>query len=115
MNKVIIDGCVQDNVRLFEEVANFNIRSMTGSYICMQGPDKKRFTCVRVIYPHKIDDYDEDTIQTGCMVRIYGKLDSEQYTTKEGKIVYNKIICAEDVVKIKYDRDTQEYVEVKRD
>ena len=46
------------------------------------------------------------------MVRIYGKLDSEQYTTKDGKIVYNKIICADKVVKIKFDRESQEYVEV---
>jgi hypothetical protein len=113
MNKIIIDGCVQDNVKLLDEVANFNIRAITGIYHCMaNAPDKKRFTCVRVVYPNVINEYDEETIQTGCMVRIYGKLDSEQYTTKDGKIVYNKIICADKVVKIKFDRESQEYVEV---
>lgn len=112
MNKIIIDGNVQDNVKLFDEVANFNIRAITGKYQCMDNANKYRFTCVRVIYPSPIDEYAEEAIQTGCMVRIYGKLDSEQYTTLSGKIVYNKIICAEKVVKIRFDKETQEYVEV---
>ena len=51
MNKIIIDGCVQDNVKLLDEVANFNIRAITGIYHCMaNAPDKKRFTCVNHWY-----------------------------------------------------------------
>ena len=54
----------------------------------------------------------EDIIQVGSMIRIYGKLDSEIYITKTGKYVYNKIIYAEKIVRVRYDKDINEYVEV---
>ena len=46
------------------------------------------------------------------MVRIYGKLDSEQYETDKGKIVYNKIICADKILKIRFNKETDQYEEV---
>ena len=46
------------------------------------------------------------------MVRIYGKIDSEQYHTISHKNVYNKIICAERIVRIRWDNTIQDYVEV---
>ena len=32
MNKIIIDGCVQKDAKLYEEIANFNISAITGEY-----------------------------------------------------------------------------------
>ena len=112
MNEVTLDGCVQKDVNLFDEVASFNISAITGTYMCMNTTKKNRFTYLRIIFPQPIDEYLEDIIQPGSMVRIHGKLDSEQYITKNNKIVYNKVICADKVVRIKYDKDYEQYVEV---
>ena len=59
-----------------------------------------------------IDEYLESVVQPNNMVRVYGKIDSEQYETDSGKTVYNKILCAEKVVKIRFNKDTQQYEEV---
>lgn len=112
MNKIIIDGCIQKDAKLYEEIANFNISAITGEYTCVNGTKKNRFTYIRVVYPKPIDEYMESILQPGIMIRIYGKLDSEQYKTASDKIVYNKIIVAEEIVRIKYDKDLQDYVEV---
>ena len=112
MNKIIIDGCVQKDAKLYEEIANFNISAITGEYTGVDGTNKNRFTYIRVVYPQPIDEYLESILQPGIMIRIYGKLDSEQYKTASDKIVYNKIIVAEEIVRIKYDKDLQDYVEV---
>ena len=112
MNKVIIDGCVQKDVKLFDEIANFNISSITGTYSCMDNTEKNRFTYIRIIYPKHINEYMEELLQPGCMIRITGKIDSEQYETINHKIVYNKVICAEKISKIRYNKDLDEYVEV---
>ena len=46
------------------------------------------------------------------MIRIYAKLDSEQYKTTSEKTVYNKILVANRIVRIKYDKAVKDYVEV---
>ena len=112
MNEIIIDGCVQKDIKLFDEIANFNISAITGKYTCVNNIKKNRFTYIRVIYPKPIDDYIENILQPQSMIRIYGKLDSEQYVTTSNKVVYNKIICAERIVRIRYDKDIEDYVEV---
>lgn len=112
MNEIIIDGCVQKDIKLFDEIANFNISAITGKYTCVDNTEKNRFTYIRVIHPQPIDDYIENILQPGSMIRIYGKLDSEQYVTSNNKLVYNKIICANKIVRIKYDKDIEDYVEV---
>lgn len=112
MNEVKLDCCVQKDVKLFDEIANFNVSAITGTYTCMDNTTKNRFTYIRVIYPHEVDEGVEEILQPGSMVRIYGKLDSEQYITSSNKQVYNKIICAEKIVRIRFDSDIQEYVEV---
>ena len=112
MNEIIIDGCVQKDIKLFDEIANFNISAITGKCTCVDNTKKNRFTYIRVIYPKPIDDYIENILQPQSMIRIYGKLDSEQYVTTSNKIVYNKIICAERIVRIRYDKDIEDYVEV---
>ena len=112
MNEIKIDGCVQKDCKLFDDIANFNISAITGKYTCMDNTEKNRFTYIRVIYPKPVDEYIESILQPGSMIRIYGKLDSEQYNTNNNKIVYNKIICAEKIVRIRYNQDLEDYVEV---
>ena len=79
MNQIIIDGCVQKDAKLYEEIANFNISAITGEYTCVDGSKKNRFTYIRVVYPKPITEYLESVLEPGVMIRIYGKLDSEQY------------------------------------
>jgi hypothetical protein len=112
MNQITIDGCVQKDAKLYEEIANFNISAITGEYTCVDGSKKNRFTYIRVVYPKPITEYLESVLEPGVMIRIYGKLDSEQYKTASDKIVYNKILVANKIVKIKYDKDLKDYVEV---
>lgn len=112
MNKVIVDGCIQKDVRLFDEIASFNLSVLTGVYNCANNTTKNRYTFYRVIVPFEIDEKMEELLQSGSMIRMYGKLDSEIYVTDTGKYVYNKILCAEKIVRIRYNKDLQEYVEV---
>ena len=112
MNKIIIDGCVQKDAKLYEEIANFNISAITGEYTCIDGSKKNRFTYIRVVFPQPITEYLESILEPGIMIRIYGKLDSEQYQTSSNKIVYNKIICADKIVRVRWNNDIQDYVEV---
>lgn len=112
MNQIIIDGCVQKNVNLLSEIASFNLSAITGEFTLMNNLKKNRFTYIRVIYPHDVNDYIESVVVPDNMVRIYGKLDSEQYETESGKIVYNKILCADKIVKIRFNKDIQQYEEV---
>jgi hypothetical protein len=112
MNQIILDCKVQKDVRLFDEVANFNVSSITGQYTLIDNTKKNRFTYIRVVYPHEVDDTIMDILQPESMIRIYGKLDSEQYPTSSNKIVYNKIICAEKIVRIRWNENAKDYVEV---
>ena len=112
MNQVIVDGCVQKDVKLFEEIASFNVSVHTGFYNCMDNTQKKRYTYYRVVYPHDITPEVEELIQTSSMIRIYGELDSEVYVTTAGKYVYNKILKAHKITRIRFDKDIEEYVEV---
>jgi single-stranded DNA-binding protein len=112
MNQVILDGCVQKNVNLLSEISSFNLSAITGEFTLPNNKKKNRFTYIRVVYPRDIDEYLESVVQPNNMVRVYGKIDSEQYETESGKTVYNKILCAEKVVKIRFNKDTQQYEEV---
>jgi hypothetical protein len=112
MNEIILDCCVQKEVKLFEEIANFNVSAITGKYKLVDGSYKNRFTYIRVIYSGEINEQVSEIIQPDAMIRIYGKLDSEQYTTINNKRVYNKVIIADKVVRIKYNIDTGKYEEV---
>lgn len=112
MNQIILDCKVQKDIKLFDEVANFNVSSITGIYNLTNNTKKNRFTYVRVIYPHEVDDRIIDILQPDSMIRVYGKLDSEQYQTSSNKVVYNKIICADKIVRVRWNEEIQEYVEV---
>lgn len=112
MNSIVIDCKVQKDVKLFDEVANFNVSSITGQFQLLDNTKKNRFTYIRVIYPHEVTDALIDILQPDSMVRVYGKLDSEQYQTSSNKIVYNKIICADKIVRVRWNNDIQDYVEV---
>lgn len=112
MNQLILDGCIQKDTKLYDEIANFNISAITGSFLGQNNQIKKRFTYLKVIFPHPITPELENLLQPKSMVRIYGKIDSEQYHTISHKNVYNKIICAEKIVRIRWDNTIKDYVEV---
>ena len=112
MNSVILDCCVQTDAKLFDEIASFNVSAITGKYICIDNSEKNRFTYIRVVYTGKMDDNLAEILQPGCMIRLYGKLDSEQYVTSSNKIVYNKILSADKIVRIRFNEELQDYVEV---
>ena len=56
MNQVTIDGCVQKDTKLYENIASFNISSITGEYNCPDGQKKNRFTYIRVVFPETITE-----------------------------------------------------------
>lgn len=112
MNKIILDGRVQKDTKLFSDIASFNISAVTGKFTLIDGKQKNRFTFIRVIYPHPIDEYIEDIVQPNSFVRIYGKIDSERYVTPNGKNVYNKVICADKIVRVVYNEDINDFDEV---
>lgn len=112
MNKVVLDCKVQKDIRLFDEIANFNVSSVTGYFNLINNVKKNRFTYIRVIYPYEVTDDIINILQPDSMIRIYGKIDSEQYQTSNNKLVYNKIICADKIVRVRWNPNIQEYVEV---
>ena len=112
MNQVILDCCVQKDVKLSEEIPNFNVSAITGQYKCIDNTVKNRFTYIRVLYPQEVTEKVEEILQPGAMIRIYGQIDSEQYITSSNKVVYNKIIKAEKLIRIRFNKEIQEYVEV---
>lgn len=112
MNKFILDGCIQKDVKIFDKTVTFNISSQTGIFKTIDNKLIKRYTYIKVVYPDEIGEYLESILQPGIMIRIYGKLDSEQYTTQNNKHVYNKILKADKIMKIRWDPEIQEYVEV---
>lgn len=112
MNQIILDCKIQKDVKLFDEVANFNVSSITGQFQLINNVVKNRFTYIKVVYPHEVDERIEEILQPESMVRIYGKIDSEQYQTSNNKIVYNKIICADKIVRVRWNPDIGDYVEV---
>ena len=99
-NEIVLDGKVQKDVKIFDEVINFNISAITGEYTNLENNKKNRYTFIRVVYDGEINDEVKSIIKTGNYIRIYGKLDSEQYKSQTGKIVYNKILCVNKVEKL---------------
>ena len=97
-NEFILDGKVQKDVKVFDTMISFNVASITGKVQTIENRYRNRFTFIRVLYVNNIDDKIKEIISEGNYIRIYGKLDSEQYIDKNGKTVYNKILNANRVV-----------------
>lgn len=111
-NEIVLDGKVQKDVNYFDEMINFNISAITGTYLTPTNYKKNRYTFIRVIYEGDITDEIKEIIKSGNFVRICGKLDSEQYKSKTGKIVYNKILVVNKVTKLEYDPNLGILIEV---
>lgn len=115
-NELIIDARIQKDVQIFSELAVFNVAIRTGKFTLLDGSEKNRHTYIKVIYAGEVDDNLRKQLVYFNLIRIYGKLDSEQYKAKSGKIVFNKIIRAEKIVPLKYSYSTgtyEEYEDVK--
>ena len=111
-NQIVLDGKVQKDVKIFDDIVNFNLSSITGKYISPNNEEKSRYTFIRVIYDGEVTDKIKQILQPGNFIRMYGKLDSEQYQSKTGKIVYNKILVAEKINQLKYDPEFGIFTEV---
>lgn len=111
-NEIVLDGKVQKDAKVLAEVSTFNISAITGEYKLTDNSKRNRYTYIRVIYVGDKTPELEKLLQTGNMVRIYGKLDSEQYVAKSNKVVYNKILNATKITQLVFDKETKEYREV---
>lgn len=110
-NEIVIDARIQKEIHIFSELATFNAAIRTGTFALIDGSEKNRHTYIKVIYAGEIDDTLKNTLVDFNLVRIYGKIDSEQYKAKSGKTVFNKIIRADRIIPLKYNRSTGTYEE----
>ena len=111
-NEIILDGKVQKDVKYFDELINFNISSITGEYLTPENTTKNRYTFIKTIYNGDVTDKVKNIIKTGNFVRLYGKLDSEQYKSQTGKIVYNKVLVVNKVTQLLYEPEFGIFTEV---
>ena len=111
-NELIIDGKIQKDVKLFEEISNFNISAITGTFLLPDNTVRNRYTFIRVIYEGDLDEHTINVLQPGNLVRLYGKIDSEQYLAKSGKTVYNKVLKVYKVNLLEYDPEIGDMKEV---
>lgn len=112
MNKVIVDVKVQPDVKLFEDSINFTGSVLSGKFTMPDASWKNRYTFIRIVYCDAVDDKLKNMIQPGNYVRVYAQLDSEIYKAKSGKTVYNKILRAERISNIQYNRELGDFEEV---
>lgn len=84
-NEVILDGVIKRDIQSDENEMRF----------CISTKDDIA-TTIKVVY----QGIDNDIIQEGQNIRIYGKLSSEKFIAKSGKPVFNKILLAESVEKL---------------
>ena len=112
MNSVIVDAKIQPDVKVFDEIANFNVSILSGYFTMPTGYQKNRYTFIRVVYTGIINDKVKMLIQPGNFIRLYGKLDSEHYRSKSDKTVYNKVLVIDKIKAIKFNKETGEYEEV---
>lgn len=111
-NQIILDGKIQKDVKYFSDIINFNISSVTGVYQIPEGGKRNRYTFIRSIYEGPIDNKIRTIICQGNYVRVYGSIDSEQYKSQTGKIVYNKILRINKIKLLKYNEYLDEFEEI---
>lgn len=111
-NEIVLDGKVQKDVKYFDELINFNISAITGTYLTLDNYKKNRYTFIKVVYDGEITEKINEIIQPGNFVRICGKLDSERYLSKSGKPVYNKVLVVNKISKLEYDSNLGILIEV---
>ena len=99
-NEFTLDGKIQKDVKDLDSVIVFNLSVVTGKTKTLKNKDRDKFTFIKVLYLGEINDEVRNLLQEGNFVRVYGKLDSEQYVVNSGKVVYNKILSAHKVEKI---------------
>lgn len=117
MNECIIDAKIKDVTKLnnFTDRLVFGVSISNGTVRYDDNFIRKKFTFIRVIYyNNNINELNavKELIKYNNFIRIYGKLDSEMYVTTNGKNVYNKILIAHKIVKIKWNDESDEYIEI---
>lgn len=92
-NQVLIDGTIKKDVTVTESSIIFTLCSVTG-YTKLGRP---KYTYIKCLYDGEITEDTLYTISTNNNVRIYGKLDSEEFISKSNKKVFNKILYVENI------------------
>ena len=93
-NEFILDGRIQKDLNFEQDdMVSFNISSITG----IKNNNQNKYTFIRVLYDGDVPANLINILYQGVDVRLYGKLDSEQYIDKKGKTVYNKILLAKHI------------------
>lgn len=112
MNSVIVDVKIQPDVKLFEDSINFTGSVLSGKFTMPDASVKNRYTFIRTIYCSPVDEELKELVKPGNYIRVYAQLDSEIYKAKSGKTVYNKVLRAERISKIQYNRELNDFEEV---
>lgn len=112
MNSVVVDVKVQPDVKLFDDSINFTGSVLSGKFTMPDATLKNRYTFIRIVFCHPVNEELKELIQSGNYVRVYAHLDSDLYKAKSGKTVYNKILQAERICKIEYNRELGDFVEL---
>lgn len=112
MNSVVVDVKVQPDVKLFDDSINFTGSVLSGKFTMPDTTMKNRYTFIRIVYCDKVNDDIKSMVQDGNYVRVYAHLDSEIYKAKSGKTVYNKILRAERICKVQFNKELGDFEEV---
>lgn len=111
-NEFILDGKIQKDIKRFSNTISFNISSITGKFLLSDNTYRNRYTYIRVIYTGDVSEELDNAIQSNNLVRIYGRLDSEQYIAKSQKTVYNKVLRANKIKLLQFNEETKMLEEV---
>lgn len=106
-NEFILDGKVQKEVNILSDIASFNISSITGTMKRPDNTSRYKYTFIRVLYTGEDIELLKEKLFPGAFIRLYGKLDSEQYIDKNGKTVYNKILLANHISLLKNNEEVK--------
>lgn len=98
-NCVVVDGKIRGETKYQGDRVSFNLSIITGTWN-IDNRRLNRYTMIRVVYFGDVDPCVENLLSENSMIRIYGRLDSEQYIDRNGKRVYNKILEAEKITEI---------------
>lgn len=95
-NKVILEGQVQDNLKIENNKITFSLKANTNF---IQYPRNTRVihTIIKICKQGKVTQEQLKLLQPYNTIKVVGKLDSEHYKSRSGKTVYNKIILADEI------------------
>ena len=110
-NEIIIEGKILKNLKIEETSSYFYCSVLSGKHQLEDGATINKYTIIKVVYPEADG---EKYIRENSFIQVIGKLDSEQFKSQSGKTVFNKIVLANKLVPLFYNRETDSF-EVRED